>query len=336
MNVTCENRMMCDKSCESASVCKEKTVDNPNCAEDNMFKVMRDCVKNEGNVGRKSDVSVKINKCGVKLNVKVSKNVKERVQEIEGNGVKVIPDCSAKQNVKRFSGKLSSIRRISTTIKIKTPKKEEITPTKKRLLEEKIVKKKTFVYENKKNVILDCPIASLDCGKVCDMTTQKTPLPLHLQEISVSEKIVQHFVTVGKTTSTTKCLSLNKEDIQEDNQPSPAIEKECLATNVSRSPGPLATSLKKKTAHARGEGVKKRKLLEETARNLKLPSLKKYFISTDKICKGEKEKLNSYVNETLQETRGVSWAGTSQVRYGNTDCADQSEGGTELDMCWRT
>ena len=35
----------------------------------------------------------------------------------------------------------------------------------------------------------------------------------------------------------------------------------------------MATNVKKKTAHARGEGVKKRKQLEDTAKKLNLTSL---------------------------------------------------------------
>ena len=62
------------------------------------------------------------------------------------------------------------------------------------------------------------------------------------------------------------------------------------------------------------------------ARKLKLPSLKTYFDYT-----GGTGPRNSNTNEiSLEETKGVSWEGTSCTEQDeNTDCDDQSEGGTE-------
>ena len=70
-------------------------------------------------------------------------------------------------------------------------------------------------------------------------------------------------------------LCLTKEDIQEDDQPCKSqVEGNVVKKEVV---GGLATQKMKpklKTSHAKREWVRKRKLLEETARKLKLPSLK--------------------------------------------------------------
>ena len=238
------------------------------------------------------------------------------------------------QTKRNDSGPLSGLEEKVKLDRV-TPNKELIQVLKNK--ETPNVKKKTLLFEEKMKVMPDC--SSPRMSKVMTVKkgfinrTKHTPNKRPVKSVKVS-KSVKNILT-KKTTSEKKIkllnLKLENDVIPEDNSQTPGkLEFRKL---VGRSPG-KSEQLKRKTAHARGEGVMKRKELDETAKKLNLRKIENFFSKT--VSMGERKLTALGLPEcsgTSVSGGGVSWTGERcTVRCEDTECADQSEGATQAGL----
>ena len=210
----------------------------------------------------------------------------ERISNTTDDGVERISNTTNGMVGEYGTGALPS--ELVRKIKPMTPIRKNLSKLKEN------VKMKTLLFEEKvRNV-------TPDCGNI------------KLQKKLVV-KTIRTFKTDRKTrTSTTgKEKTTYKEDnIPEDDLPSPELKKvRIVKESVGESPGQF---IKLKSAHARGEGVKKRKKLDDTAIILKLRKIKKYFTP---VHTGDREKREKEEKEKQTLNLPVSCA-TSKLGWG--------------------